>query len=131
MCRHRWRYLIQGVLDYLDLDYRNPHNTGIYHKFQVIRLSGLFTNNSLQYHIPDHRGLGFFFDYLELFLALVIPIMEDLLYLKLFIYVAVSCMYLIVHRVWIELLSQLNSNRNNFIYEFSTQILNFQEFELT
>ena len=58
---------IQGVLDYRDLDYRNPRNTGIYKKFQVIQLSGLLTNNSLQYHDPDNRGLGFFFDYRELF----------------------------------------------------------------
>ena len=51
-------------------------------KFQVIQLSGIFINNSLQYHYPDNRGLGFFFDYLELFLDLVIPIIEDLLYIQ-------------------------------------------------
>ena len=72
-------FYVQGVLDYRDPDYRNPHNSGIYKKIQVIRLSGLFTNNSSQYHDPDNRGLGFFFDYRELFLALVIPIIEDLL----------------------------------------------------
>ena len=46
----------------------------------IIRLSGLFTKNSLQYHDPNNRGLGFFYDYRELFLDLVIPIIEDLLY---------------------------------------------------
>ena len=71
--------VLQGVLDYRDLDYRNPPNTGIYKKFQVIRLSGLFTYNSSQYHDPDNRGLGFFFNYRKLFLGLVIPIIEDLL----------------------------------------------------
>ena len=50
-------------------------------KFQVIQLSGIFINNSLQYHYPNNRGLGFFFDYRELFLDLVIPIIEDPLYL--------------------------------------------------
>ena len=38
--------ILQGVLDYRDLNNRNPRNTGIYKKFQVIQLSGLFTNNS-------------------------------------------------------------------------------------
>ena len=36
-------------------------NNWIYENFQVIRLLALFTNNSLQYHDPDNRGLGFFF----------------------------------------------------------------------
>ena len=54
-------FQLQGVLNYRDLDYRNPRNTGIYKKFQVICLSGLFTTKSLQYRDPDNRGLGFFF----------------------------------------------------------------------
>ena len=45
--------VVQGVLDYRDLDYCNPRNTGIYKKLQVIRLSGIFTD-------PDNQGLGFF-----------------------------------------------------------------------
>ena len=40
----------------------------------------IFTNKSSKYPDPDNRWLGFFFDYLELFLDLVIPIIEDLLY---------------------------------------------------
>ena len=39
---------------------RNPRNTGIHIKFQVISLSGLFTNKSLQYRDPDNQRLGFF-----------------------------------------------------------------------
>ena len=46
-------------------------------KSQVIWLSGLFTNKSSQYSDPKNRRLGFFFDYGELFLDLVIPIIED------------------------------------------------------
>ena len=45
-----------------------------------MRLLGHFTNKSSQYHNPDNRGLGFFFDYQELFLDLVIPILENPLY---------------------------------------------------
>ena len=69
-------------LDYQDLDYRDPRNTGIDKTFQVPRLPGFFTNNnSSQYHDPDNQGLGnFFFDYQELFLDLVIPITKDLMY---------------------------------------------------
>ena len=33
-----------------------------------------FTNKSLQYRDPDNRELGFFFDYREIFLDLIIPI---------------------------------------------------------
>ena len=73
MLKHLKQKESTGVLDYRDLNYRNPRNTGIYKKFQVIRLSELFTNISLQYHNPNNRGLGFF-DYREIFLALVIPI---------------------------------------------------------
>ena len=47
-------FILQEVLDYLDLDYRNPRNARIYKKFQVIWLSVLFTNNSSQYHDPDN-----------------------------------------------------------------------------
>ena len=55
--------LLQGVVDYRDPNYCNPRNTGIYKKFQVIRLSGLFTNsNSSQYYYdPDNRRLGFLY----------------------------------------------------------------------
>ena len=73
MLKHLKQKESTGVLDYRDLNYRNPRNTGIYKKFQVIRLSELFTNISLQYHNLNNRGLGFF-DYREIFLALVIPI---------------------------------------------------------
>ena len=56
---------IQEVLDYQDLDYHNPCNTGIYKIFQVIQLlSGLFTLNSSQYH--DART-GIFFQLLGTF----------------------------------------------------------------
>ena len=54
--------LIQGILDYRYLDYRNPRNTGICKKFQVIWLAGLSTNKPSQYRNPDNGGLGFFFD---------------------------------------------------------------------
>ena len=39
---------IQQVLDYWELDYYNPCNTGV------------ITNKSLQYHDPDKQGLGLF-----------------------------------------------------------------------
>ena len=74
---------IQGILNYRDLDYCNPPNARIYKKFQVIWLSGLFTNKSSQNRDPDNRGVGFFFDYWELFLDIVIPKIEDPLYLYL------------------------------------------------
>ena len=71
--------ILQQVLDYQDLDYCDPCNTGIEKKFQVPWLPVFVNNNSSQYHDPDNQGIGFFYYYQEHFLDLVIPIIKDLL----------------------------------------------------
>ena len=83
---------------------------GFIKKIQEIRLSGLFTNNSLQYHDPDNRGLGFFSRLSGTFSGPGHSDNGGLAVLETF-YICSSIMYLIVHRVWIELLSQLKSKQ--------------------
>ena len=43
-----------------------------------------YGNKSSQYRDPDNQGLGFFFDYRELFLDLMILIIKDLLLFIIF-----------------------------------------------
>ena len=49
--------------------------------FPINLITRIFTNKCLQYRDPDNQGLGFLLS--STFLGLVIPVIEDLLYMKL------------------------------------------------